>query len=445
MEPQIQYARTSDGVSIAYSTIGEGAPLVHMSGGVSHCALEWDIPECRRWYEALARRRRLVRFDARGTGLSERDVSTFALENGQQDVVAVVDRLGLETFALFASMNSAPIAVAYAARYPERVSRLILWSAYASASEWTSRPVIQASRSLVDKDWVFFTETLSHLVYGWSEGEPARRYAALMRESITREFVQAFYGAMVSWDVAPLLPKVSAPTLVLQRRDALPGVEVAGSLAARIPDARLVILAGESTAPYLGDSESALAAIEEFLSEDDGPAPSAGLTLPSGTAIILFTDIADSTALTESMGDAAFRAAERALDERLRAAIREVGGTPVEGKVLGDGVMATFASAREAIDAALRCRALSAESELRLHVGVHAGDVIREQDNVYGGAVNIASRICTLSAPGEILVSDVVRGMARSSAGVAFEDRGEQEMKGVGEPVRVYAVRAGGA
>ena len=109
---------------------------------------------------------------------------------------------------------------------------------------------------------------------------------------------------------------------------------------------------------------------------------------------------------------------------------------------LGDGVLATFPSAAQAIDGARRCLALSAASELGLHIGLHAGDVIREDNNVYGGAVNIASRICGLSAPGEILVSDVVRGMARSSAGVEFEDRGEQEMKGVGEPVRVYAVRS---
>jgi class 3 adenylate cyclase len=110
---------------------------------------------------------------------------------------------------------------------------------------------------------------------------------------------------------------------------------------------------------------------------------------------------------------------------------------------MGDGVMATFASAREAIDAALRCNALSEESELRLHIGLHAGDVIREPGHLYGGAVNIAARICDASAPGEVLVSDVVRGMARTSAGVKFEDRGEREMKGVGEPVRVYAVRMG--
>jgi class 3 adenylate cyclase len=168
-----------------------------------------------------------------------------------------------------------------------------------------------------------------------------------------------------------------------------------------------------------------------------GPDP---LKTSGTTAVILFSDIADSTGMTERLGDGAFRDASRALDERLREAIRGAGGTPIDGKLLGDGVMAVFASAREAIDAALRCSDVSAHSELPLHLGIHAGDVIRELDNVYGGAVNIASRICGLSEPGEILVSDVVRGMARTSTGVTFQDRGEQEMKGVGDPVRVYAV-----
>jgi class 3 adenylate cyclase len=162
-----------------------------------------------------------------------------------------------------------------------------------------------------------------------------------------------------------------------------------------------------------------------------------------GSAVILFTDIAESTALTERLGDARFREMSRALDAGLRTAIRECGGTTVEAKTLGDGVLATFGSAAQAIDGARRCLALSAASELGLHIGVHAGDVIREEGNVFGGAVNIAARICSLSAPGEVLVSDVVRGMARTSAGVAFDNRGEQEMKGVDEPVRVYAVRHG--
>jgi class 3 adenylate cyclase len=172
---------------------------------------------------------------------------------------------------------------------------------------------------------------------------------------------------------------------------------------------------------------------------DKAPSPAG---LPGGTAVIVFTDIADSTALTERMGDAAFRAASRALDDAVRAAMRDAGGTPVDGKVLGDGVMGVFASAAQSIEAARSCVAASARAELPLHIGIHAGDVIREPDNVYGGAVNIASRICGLCAPGEILVSATVRDLARTSAGVSFDDRGEHALKGIEDPVRVFAVRA---
>jgi len=161
-------------------------------------------------------------------------------------------------------------------------------------------------------------------------------------------------------------------------------------------------------------------------------------------------DIVDSTALTERLGDAAFRAKARDLDASLRAIIREHTGTPIEGKLLGDGVLAVFTSARQAIEAALACGRAGDEAGLPLHLGLHAGDVIRESDpdgrsNVYGGAVNIASRISALSVSGEVLVSDTVRSLARTSAGVRFEALGEQALKGVGEPVRVWAVIQGEA
>jgi class 3 adenylate cyclase len=167
----------------------------------------------------------------------------------------------------------------------------------------------------------------------------------------------------------------------------------------------------------------------------------AAAPLPSGTAIILFADIVDSTSLTESMGDAAFRAKARELDEAMRTAIRACGGTPVDGKLVGDGVLAVFSSASQAIAAALRCGAAGDGVGLQLHLGIHAGDVIREANNVYGGAVNIAARIAAASKPGEVLVSDTVRNLARTSAAATFEDRGEQILKGIVDPVRIFSVR----
>jgi len=243
-------------------------------------------------------------------------------------------------------------------------------------------------------------------------------------------------------DVEDLLPKITVPTLVLQRRGlSLPPERAARNLAANIPDARLVVLDGDSVGPYVGDMDSVLAAIEEFLGDEQVRPTTSPARSASGMTAILFADIADSTALTERLGDAAFRAKARELDGALRSVIRDHGGTPIEGKLLGDGVLAVFGSARQAIEAALACGTAGDDAGLPLHLGLHAGDVIREENNVYGGAVNIAARISGLSAAGEVLVSETVRSLARTSAGVAFEDRGEQELKGVGEAVRVWAVR----
>ncbi len=162
----------------------------------------------------------------------------------------------------------------------------------------------------------------------------------------------------------------------------------------------------------------------------------ADATLPEGTVTIMFADIADSTALTERLGDEPFRAQARALDASLRALIGETGGAVVEGKLLGDGLLAVFSSARQAIDCAARSAAACGPSGLALHVGLHAGDVIREGGNVFGGAVNIAARVAAAAAPGEVLVSETVRSLARTSASAAFDDRG-QSPQGGGRPPAV--------
>jgi len=442
MEPRVQYAKTSDGVNIAYSVTGEGPPLVHLSWfPLSALQAEWQItPEVRPWYERLAETRMLVRYDCRGTGLSERDVTDFSVDARILDLEAIVDRLHLERFALFASLHSGPVAIAYAARHPGRVSQLVLWHAYALGSDFSQSPQVQGTRAVLDKDWHTFTETAAHaLVVGWKEGELAQRVAVLFRESIAQEAMQAFVPVGNEVDLTDLLPQVRVPTLVLHRRElSVLSLNVARGVAARIPDARLALLEGAAMLPYVGNMKAALDAIDEFLSGDTEPVPS----VLSGTAVILFADIVDSTALTERMGDAAFREKARALDEALRAAIRECEGTPIEGKLLGDGLMAVFTSARQAIEAALACGRAGNDGGLPLHLGLHAGDVIREEDgNVYGGAVNIAARIAAASAPGEVLVSETVRSLARTSAGVSFEDRGEQALKGVLEPQRLFAIK----
>lgn len=436
MEPRIQYAKTADGVRIAFSTRGKGRPIITLPvpGFASLHGPFWATLVCRQ----LARRLEVVEYDGRGTGLSDRSVNDFSLDAWALDLRAVLDALGCGEVALFAASSSAPPAIAEAVKDPGLVSHLILWCPYGRGADFLRMPHAKALNELAAKDWNLYTDTVIQATTGFSGGAAAHRAASLMQESVAQDTYLAILEASMGFDAFPLLDELRCPTLVFQRRrTTFPTLDVATDLASRIPGARLVILEGESLVPWPEDVDLVLSTIDEFLAETG----ERRATPPAGMTAILFADIVDSTGLTERLGDAAFREKARALDAALRGVIRENGGTPVEGKLLGDGVLAVFTSARQAIEGALACGRAGVDAGLSLHLGLHAGDVIREENNVYGGAVNIAARISALSSPGEVLVSGTVRSLARTSAGVAFEDKGERELKGVSEPVRVWSVR----
>ena len=434
MEPRIQYATTSDGVKIAYGTVGAGPPILVPHAIFEQFSLAWQMPEWRRFLEQLGEGRQLVMYDGRGFGLSERNVEDLSIEPRIRDMEAVVVAAKLRRFAVFASFFAGPVAVTYAVRSPKGVTHLIL---YGTGSRADRRLVEQwaAIVELCQNDWRMAAQILADLTTREECPEVAIAIAEHWRQAASGEIAAKRLSQQSPVD--DLLPQVKIPTLVLHRRGD-PSFAMGQQLAAGTPNARLVPLEGAINAYWLGDSAAVLDAIREFLSEGEEGKPAA---LPEGTAIILFLDIADSTALTTKLGDAAYREKERSLDGSLRAAITEAGGTPVEGKVLGDGVMAVFTSARQAIDAAQRCRDLGGDAGLPLHLGIHAGDVVHEGNNVHGGAVQMAARVQSAAAPGEILVSATVRDLARTSAGVTFEDRGQHELKGIAESQRLFAVR----
>jgi class 3 adenylate cyclase len=446
MEPRIQYARTSDGVSIAFWTIGEGMPYVSMPVlPLTHVGLEWQWPELRRSYERLSERRMVVRYDGRGAGLSERDVTDFSLDAHVLDLEAVVDHLGLERFALAAFGSPGPVAIAYAARHPERVSHLLLWCSYARVSDWSRSPQIQAVRSLLDKDWEVYTETVAHVAFGWSAGEEARRYAAFMRESMTQEAAQAAFAASAEYDVTALLPQLRVPTLVVHRRQVpFPDVGVARHLASRVPGARLLLLEGASLAPFLGDTEAVLAAIDEFLGEGEGVA--GAQPAPAGAVhTILFTDVEGSTALTQRLGDAKAQEVLRTHNSIVRDALKAHSGTEI--KHTGDGIMASFASASRALECAIAIqRALAQHNEehpdtpIRVRIGLNAGEPVAEEKDLFGTAVQLAARICAHADPGEIVAANVVRELA-AGKGFLFADRGDVALRGFEDPLRLFEVR----
>jgi len=449
MEPRIQYAQTADGVSIAFWTLGEGMAFVHMPAPFTHIQMEWQFPEMRRWYERLAEKRKLVRYDTRGCGLSKRELSEAPPESFLLDLDAVVDRAGLEHFALWGYEHTGPAAIAYAARYPERVSHLLLWHSYARASDWTRSPQIQATRAVIDKDWDTYTETNAHVSFGWSEGERARRFAELIRESVTPQVLMLGLRVLNEVDVTAFLPQVTCPTLVLHRRQvSFPTVDIARDLASRIPSARLALLEGTARAPYLGDMEAVASAIDEFLGEGEEAAAVAEVPAAGGFRTVLFSDVEGSTALTERVGDAKAREVLRRHEGIVREALRAHGGSEV--KTMGDGFMASFPSATRALECAIAMqRAFAAhnaaqaepvEAALRVRIGLNAGEPIAEDEDLFGTAVILAARIAAKAEGGEILVANVVRELA-AGKGFLFSDRGEVALRGFEEPVRLYEVR----
>lgn len=263
MEIPIQYVTTTDRVRIAYAVSGAGPALVHMPNlGVSMLELERRLPERARWSELLSQLFTLVRYDARGTGYSQREVEDVSVDGHLLDLEAVVSRLELESFTLFGFLWSAYVAPQYSARHSDQVSRLILWPPDArrfSSDEYRGLGELAVS------DWETFTETYAHLAMGWDRGDPAHRYARIMRESVSPQTFlrQIAEGRTPMAALEQMAGRVQAPALVLQRTMKFAADRVA-RLVAALPDARFQVLEGESTVPYLGDVDPVVGAIAAF-------------------------------------------------------------------------------------------------------------------------------------------------------------------------------------
>jgi adenylate cyclase len=283
---------------------------------------------------------------------------------------------------------------------------------------------------------------MAHVVFGWSEGEGARRYAALIRKSITQEGLQAALAGL-NFDVTELLPQVRSPTLVLHRRDAaFPPMDTARVLASRIPNARLALLEGGSGAPYLGDTDAVFQAIDEFLGEGEEAAAEAPAA--SGMVTILFTDMEGSTSLTQRLGDAKAQEVLRTHNAIVRGALKAHSGSEI--KQTGDGIMASFPVASKALECAIAMQRAfaeqneSAEEPIRVRIGLNAGEPIAEDKDLFGTAVQLAARICGHAEAGQILAPIVVRELAAGKR-FLFSDRGETALRGFEDPVRLYEVR----
>ncbi len=432
MEPQVQYAKTSDGVNIAFASMGEGPPLVRVpTPGYSHVQRDWAMfPNV---FQPLTRTFRLIPYDARGTSLSDRDAIDFSMEAMILDLETVVDRTGLRSFAVLALSDAVPISVTYAATFPDRVSHLILVDGWTNFSDFIDMPSMEAHEALIDKDWTLFTETMARVLIGFDDPRFIDLLGEHTRACIEPEAYRAFVAATMSYDVSALLPDVKAKTLVLHNNNhRFVPVRVGQKLAAGIPDARFLAIDDmnyERVAPL----------VEEFAGTTEKPES----VEPGAFRTVLFTDVEGSTALTQRLGDAKARELLREHERIVREALKAHDGSEV--KTMGDGFMASFSSATKALECAIAMqrafaeRNESAEEPIKVRVGLNAGEPIAEDDDLFGTAVILAARIAAQAEGGEILASEAVRQIVAGKK-FPFSDRGETALRGFEDRVHIYQV-----
>lgn len=449
MEPRIQYARRPDGARTAYATMGSGPILVMPPGGTTH--LDWylgDTEAHEKFCDRLAARRTLVLYDRHGCGLSDRSRTSFTPEDDMLDLETVIEALGGPMVDLFGISWGGNPSLAYAARHPEGVRRMILYGTFASGRTGPGEEVearMAALAALRRTDWELYSKTeASRFFPSGTDQETFQSFARMRRESTTPEMAEKLEEA--HFDNQSLLSEIITPTLVIHRRGDQVCLFVWGQYMARhLSNCRFVPLDGDAHFPWVDDVESVLRPTIEFLTEADEPADDASEAPEAGAfRTILFTDVEESTALTQRLGDARAREVLRAHERIVREALRSHGGAEV--KTMGDGFMLSFSSATKALECAIATQRAfaehneSAEEPIRVRIGLNAGEPIAEEDDLFGTAVITTARICAKAEGGEILASDTVRQIVAGKE-FLFSDRGDVVLRGFEDPVRLFEVR----
>ena len=429
--PVTRYARSGE-FTLAYQVHGDGpVDLVFVPGFMSHLEVLWEEPGVARMFERQAEFARLILIDRRGSGLSDPLPGPIALEDEVEDLGAVLDAVGSESAVLLAYATGTPYSIQYAVKHPERVAGLILYAGMARTTRSDDMPwaLTAAERE----------ERLAEAVERWGEGvnagllapsaahdESLRRwFAKLERLSASPGQMRILSRMLGEVDVRHLLGEVTAPTLVLHRaEDGFFDPRHASYLAERIPGARLRVLPGVDNFPFVGDVESYLDAVEEFVT-GDRPARRHERELLT----VLFTDICDGTSLAAELGDRRWRDLLAAHDAALRDELHAAGGREV--KTTGDGFLAVFDGPPSR---AVRCARNAVERVsglgIAMRAGLHTGECEVIGSDVGGMAVHIAARISALARPREVLVSETLARTVTGS-GLHFEDAGAHELRGV--------------
>jgi len=427
--PVTRYAKSGD-VHVAYQVFGKGPiNLVFVPGFVSHIENYWEHPDLARWLLRLGSFARVAMFDKRGTGLSDPVAEVPSLDQRMDDARAVMDAAGMERAAMLGVSEGGPLAILFAATYPERCQGLVLYGTFARSS-WLTDEVLKAYVDYAEKAW---GSGLS--LAAWA---PSRKDDAAFQKWWGRfERLGASPAAAIEVirlvkqiDIGDILPSVRVPTLVIHATgDTLINVDYGRFLAAQIPGAKLIELPGNDHLFFL--HEQIGDAIEEFLTGSIRAIESHRVL-----ATVLFTDIVGSTALAEQLGDRRWRDLLDVHHATVRRELSRARGKEV--KSLGDGFLATFDGPARAVRCARSITEAVGLLNLKIRSGLHTGEIEIVDNDVQGIAVHIASRISALADPGEVLVSRTVKDLVAGS-GLCFSERGRHSLKGLQEPMDLYA------
>jgi class 3 adenylate cyclase/alpha-beta hydrolase superfamily lysophospholipase len=433
--PPIRYARSGD-LTIAYQVLGDGPfDLVWVPGLCGHLELEWEDPREARLFRRLAAFSRFIRFDKRGTGLSERIIGVPTLEERMEDVRIVMDAVGSERAALLGVSEGGPMSIMFAASYPDRTLALVLYGTFAKITAEagyegydTFEPVIEG----LTGGWGTGA-SLDLFARKWASNERARaQMARVERAAASPRSVRATLEAIAAIDVRPILPTIAVPTLVVSRTDdhtTPPCLQ--RYLAEHVPGAQYFEQPGEHL-PGSGDVDALADRIEAFLTGRRSE-----VIVDRVLATVLFSDVVGSTEQASALGDRRWRALLDDHDALVRACIGSHRGTLV--KSTGDGALATFDGPARAIRCGREIRDGVRGLGMDVRVGLHTGEIELRGTDVGGIAVHIGARVAALADPGEVLVSRTVKDLVAGS-GLAFVDRGLHPLKGVADTWQLYAL-----
>jgi pimeloyl-ACP methyl ester carboxylesterase len=430
--PETRYARNGE-VHIAYQDFGEGdLTFVGLPGIVSNIEVGWEDSEARRWLTDLASFARVVHFDKRGQGMSDRDAGVPTLDDRLGDLAAVLDAVGVDRVALGGVSEGGSTAAMFAATYPERVSHLCLYGSFAQSdvargdafmprwAEGWGTPETLSVRAIVpskvgDLDFLRWINRFE-------------------RQTTTPAGLLAAWRWIRDMDLRPVLDSIQCPTLVVHRSgDRLVPVSNGRYLAEHIPGAQMVELDGDTHVPQWGDVATVLSLLEEFLTGH----PSTPKQTERVLATVLFTDIVDSTASAAALGDSAWRQVLDRHDKISQSTVADCGGRLVKGT--GDGVLATFDAPARGLRCADTLRSALSDAGIAIRAGVHTGEVELRGDDVAGIGVHIAARVAALAGAGELLASRTVKDLVAGSD-YAFSSRGVHSLKGVPDEWELLAV-----